>query len=123
MKIIRFIVGKIILGLDKLFTPNSMQRSAESQAKVDQELASLVIYQYEACPFCVKVRRAMKKLNLNIELRDAAKIPRYRDELVQGGGKNQVPCLRIPDGTDKYRWMYESSDIVAYLEANFATRT
>ena len=38
-----------------------------------------------------------------------------RDELVAGGGRATVPCLRIeqPDGT--YEWMYESRDIVAYL--------
>jgi glutathione S-transferase len=38
-----------------------------------------------------------------------------RDELIQGGGKPTVPCLKIErNGED--RWLYESGDIIAYLE-------
>ena len=42
------------------------------------------------------------------------------DELIRGGGKSQVPCLRIdhPGGTTQ--WMYESTDIIAYLRRRFA---
>ena len=126
LKIIRFIVGKIILALNEIFVPTPMTRSVEHQNQVDRETASLVIYQFEACPFCVKVRRVIKKLNLKIALRDASKVPAYGEELVKGGGTLQVPCLRIPEGQNeegsngKFRWMYESSDIIAYLESRFS---
>ncbi len=39
----------------------------------------------------------------------------YRNELMAGGGKTQVPCLRISDGASE-QWMYESRDIVEYLK-------
>lgn len=96
-----------------------MERSGESQTKVDQATASLVIYQYEACPFCVKVRRALKRMNLHIELRDA-KNQKFKEELIKGGGKNQVPCLRIPKGNGDFQWLYESNDIISYLKSNYA---
>ena len=34
---------------------------------------------------------------------------------LNGGGKLQVPCLKI-DG-DKIRWMYESKDIIIFLNS------
>jgi glutathione S-transferase len=67
----------------------------------------------------VKVRRAMKRQSVNIELRDAKNDPTHRADLEAGGGRIKVPCLRIEkDG--QVEWMYESSDIVTYLEKEFA---
>ncbi|MBT7717899.1 MAG: glutathione S-transferase domain-containing protein, partial [Halieaceae bacterium] len=37
-----------------------------------------------------------------------------------GGGNLKVPCLRIDQGEQDYEWMYESKDIIQYLEARFA---
>jgi len=45
--------------------------------------------------------------------------PTHRDELEQGGGKIKVPCLKI-EKEGQVTWMYESSDIVNYLEKEFA---
>ncbi len=42
-----------------------------------------------------------------------------RDELLAGGGKVKVPCLKITQGGEE-KWMYESSDIVSYLQQEFA---
>jgi len=36
-----------------------------------------------------------------------------------GGGKLTVPCLKIENDSGEVTWMYESSDIVAYLEGRF----
>jgi glutaredoxin len=123
MKTLRSILGKLILVLDRSFSPKALVRSAESQAKVDAETAKLALYQFETCPFCVKVRRTIQRLGLKIELRDAkddSKWPKWKEELVREGGEYQVPCLRIPEADGSVRWMYESSDIVSYLEARFA---
>jgi glutathione S-transferase len=84
--------------------------------RVDQETASLALYQLEACPFCVKVRRAMKRLNLRIELRDIKRSEKFAAELKQNGGQDQVPCLRIPGAAGKDQWMYESDAIIEYLK-------
>ena len=121
MAAIRWILGKVILFLNFLFTPKLLvHRSPEAQAQVDQSTASLALYQFEACPFCVKVRRAIRRLGLNIELRDAQNNATYADELVKGGGQRQVPCLRIADSGSPVRWMYESSDIIEYLTSRYS---
>ncbi|HAI96784.1 MAG TPA: glutaredoxin, partial [Methylococcaceae bacterium] len=39
----------------------------------------------------------------------------------EGGGKLKVPCLRIEED-GKVSWMYESSDIINYLEDRFAVK-
>lgn len=51
---------------------------------------------------------------INVELRDIAN-PEYRNALVAGGGKAQVPCLLIETDDKPQWWMYESEDIVRYL--------
>ena len=119
MKIIRFIVGNIILLLNAVFTPKSMVRSDADQAKVNAQASKLKLYQFNACPFCVKVRRAMKRLNLPVETREAKLEGPYRSELISQGGKAKVPCLRIEAQDGSFQWMYESSEIVTYLQKQF----
>lgn len=119
MKLIRLILGNIILALDWLTSPKGMVRLPEAQKKVDSELSSLQIYELKMCPFCVKVRRAMKRLSLTIQTRDVGVDPKAQEELMQGGKKDQVPCLRITNASGAVEWMYESSEIIAYLEKRF----
>ena len=38
----------------------------------------------------------------------------YR-ELVQGGGRGTVPCLRIEHNDKEVQWLYESLDIMDYF--------
>ena len=52
-------------------------------------------------------------------LRDILSQPGYNAELIAGGGKNQVPCLRIEDDEGGVRWMYESIEIIQYLKTEF----
>jgi glutaredoxin len=120
MQIIRLILGKLILLGNWIFTPQSLKRNPALQAAVDQQAASLALYQYEACPFCVKVRRSMKRQGLTIVTRDVKRSENAKDELLAGGGNLKVPCLRIDQGEQDYEWMYESKDIIQYLEARFA---
>ena len=119
---IRWLLGKIILFLDWLTSPREPVHAAARQAELDAQTANMSIYQYAACPFCVKTRRAIKRLGLNMELRDAKNDPEYRLELEQQGGKQQVPCLRIEEDGG-ITWMYESSDIIAYLNRRFGDQT
>jgi glutaredoxin len=97
-----------------------IERSSAEQSRVDAETAAWSLYLYVGCLFCSRVERAIDRLALRIERRDIQQEPRYRGELVEGGGRATVPCLRIADenaGGD--RWMYESADIVAFLERRF----
>ncbi|WP_461537041.1 glutaredoxin domain-containing protein [Spongorhabdus nitratireducens] len=120
LKLIRNGLGYIVIAIDLLTRPRKMKRAAEEQAQVDQATKNLKLYQFNGCPFCIKTRRVIHKLNLNIELRDAANNPAYRAELEQSGGKIQVPCLKITDDNGSVQWMYESSAIAEYLEQRFA---
>lgn len=56
-------------------------------------------------PFCIKVRQEMRRLSLDIELRDAKNDPQHRAALLQGGGTVKVPCLRITDARGNSQWM------------------
>jgi glutaredoxin len=121
MRIIRLILGKLILFFNWVFSPRGTRRDPEIQAGIDAQTASLKLYQYEACPFCVKVRRAMKRNTLTIETRDVKRSASAREELLAGGGNLKVPCLRIENERGQAEWLYESSDIVRYLEDRFAS--
>lgn len=90
---------------------------SESHLKADD----LALYHHEQCPFCKKVRDVMNRLGLEMELHDIRQDDAKRQELVEGGGQQKVPCLRIdkPDGSSE--WMYESEDIAEYLLRRFDT--
>jgi glutathione S-transferase len=83
------------------------------------KVPGLSLYHFDACPYCQRVRSAMKRLSLELELRDIQAQPKYRDELVAATGRQMVPCLRIESG-GKARWMHESADIIRYLETEVA---
>ncbi|MCD9511436.1 glutathione S-transferase N-terminal domain-containing protein [Photobacterium phosphoreum] len=118
MKALRWIVGRIILILNAIFSPQGMQRSEAEQQAVDAAVANMQLYQFETCPFCVKVRRHAKRLNIPLATRDA-KVAPWDKKLLEQGGKRKVPCLRIEEN-DQIIWMYESNDIIAYLDKRFA---
>ncbi|WP_144392083.1 glutathione S-transferase N-terminal domain-containing protein [Pleionea sediminis] len=118
IKLIRLALGGLIVSADRLTRGPKLKRPEEQQREVERQVKSLALYQFSLCPFCVKVRRKMHKLNLPIEIRDAKSQGTFRDELLNGGGKIKVPCLRI-ETQQGARWMYESSDINRYLEREF----
>ncbi|MCA9393757.1 MAG: glutaredoxin [Candidatus Omnitrophica bacterium] len=122
MNVIRKILGAIILFVDGLTRPRQMQRTDEERVKLDEQTRKMQIFEFRTCPFCVKVRRNIHRLNINIPLRDARNDPDAARELIEGGGKRQVPCLRIEeDGL--VSWMYESNDINAFLNERFENVT
>lgn len=121
MTLIRWILGKIVLAIETLFSPKGVVRPPEEQKKVDSQTARLKLYQFKACPFCVKVRFAIKRLGLKIETRDA-KVNPFKKELIEQGGELMVPCLRIEKEDGSVQWLYESSAIVSFLNERFATR-
>ncbi|AKX44800.1 glutaredoxin [Thiopseudomonas alkaliphila] len=121
VKALRNGLGQIIIFADWVTRPKKKQRSAAEQQQVDQAVQGFQLYQFHACPFCVKVRRKMHELNVSIELKDAKNDPLARAELEQQGGKIQVPCLKMLDSaTGEVTWLYESKAIVEFLENRFA---
>jgi glutaredoxin len=112
---VRRIIGPIMLVIDKLTTPKGISRPAEIQQHLDQATQALALYQFKTCPFCMKVRREIKRLSLNIELRDAQHDSHHRTQLLQGGGQIKVPCLRINQNSEEDTWLYESNAVIQYL--------
>ncbi len=102
-----------------LFNPAPKTRSPEEQRRVDEETAGLSLYFFPACPFCIKVRRRIRRLGLKIEERDIHRNRDWAQELGAGGGAVQVPCLRIESPGQKTAWLYESADIANYLEQRY----
>jgi glutaredoxin len=119
-KTLRAVLGPFMLLWEWLTRPQGVARTPEAQAAVDAECRHLVLYQFRTCPFCIKVRQEMRRLSLHIDIRDAQAAGPARDELVAGGGRAMVPCLRITDPDDKHTWMYESGAIIAWLRDRFA---
>ncbi|SCZ66445.1 glutaredoxin family protein [Thiohalomonas denitrificans] len=111
----------VVLLVDRLAAPTPVQRPEPEQEYVDRQTRALTLYQFKTCPFCIKTRHAIRRLALNIELRNAQHDPVSREELLAGGGEVKVPCLRIVEEDGSVRWMYESSDIIDYLDGRFGT--
>lgn len=119
LKLTRNALGLVIVFLDWLSRPKSVQRNDEEQTRAQEAVTGHSLYQFFACPFCVKTRRALHKLGVNVEARDINKHPQHRADLQAGGGRVKVPCLRIEEN-DEVRWIYQSNDIIAYLEQRVA---
>ncbi|KAJ7544501.1 hypothetical protein O6H91_09G081100 [Diphasiastrum complanatum] len=71
------------------------------------------LYEFEACPFCRRVREALTELDLSAEVYPCPKGSlRHRPYVLRVGGKEQFPYFVDPN---KGVTLYESSDIVHYL--------
>ena len=79
-------------------------------------MSSFALYYYDQCPFCQLVLRELNGLKTQVELKNTLTVPNNRQELVAGGGRTTVPCLRITNEGGEVQWMYESSDIARYLK-------
>lgn len=119
LKLLRNGLGLLIVFISSITLPKQIKRSEEGQKSAQQQADKLSIYQFYACPFCVKTRRAVHALNIDIEYRDATNNKLHRSELLEQGGEIKVPCLRIEEAGAS-RWLYESSDIINYLNKQFS---
>jgi glutaredoxin len=118
-KAVRAILGPFLLLNEKLNQPQAIQRTPEAQAKVDKACQNLALYQFNACPFCIKVRQEMRRLSLPIALINAQQA-QHKADLLNLGGSPKVPCLRLRRADGKFDYMYESKDIIAYLRKEFS---
>lgn len=90
-------------------------------SKTKKRLKHVQLFYFASCPFCIKVRLTLWWMGLELPLKDILSSTKNRDELLAGGGKAQVPCLRIAHGEGDIEWMYESSDIIRYLKRQLAS--
>lgn len=118
---LRAVLGPLMLLKERLTQPKGVVREPSAQTRVNLQCQNLALYQFQTCPFCIKVRQEMRRLSLPIEHRDAQHDTAHRTALLHGGGVIKVPCLKIVDASGKSQWLYDSSAIIAYLQARFAT--
>ena len=76
----------------------------------------LSLYYKELCAFCQRVLQMAENLGVEFDLKDIED-DAIAAELVEKGGKRQVPYLV---DTDKDIAMYESNDIIDYIRDNYA---
>lgn len=119
-KTLRIVLGPFMLLWEWLTRPTGSVREADAQAEVDRQCRNLVLYQFKTCPFCIKVRQEMRRLSLGIQQLDAQPEGRHRNDLLCGGGRAMVPCLRITDTAGDSEWLYESGAIIDYLRGRFS---
>ena len=72
----------------------------------------LTLYYKPACPFCERVLQMADNLKVNLSLKDISEDEMAKAELLEKGGKQQVPFLV---DTERDVSMYESSDIIDYM--------
>ena len=116
---IRWPLGQLVIFLDWITRPPLPDIAAERRTELDTITSTMKMYQFKQCPFCVKTRRNIRRLGLNIELRDARNDPKWNSELISEGGKYQVPCLRLVNDDGSSEWMYGSEKIISYLDQRF----
>jgi glutathione S-transferase len=77
----------------------------------------LELWSFEASPYCRLAREALCELELPYVLHNVGKGSPQRDAFVKRSGKMMVPYLVDPNPG---REMFESAEIVAYLNATYA---
>ena len=120
-KTLRVILGPVMLLKENLTRPKGLTRPQPAQEKADRQCQSLVLYQYQTCPFSIKVRQEISRLSLKIKRIDAQQEGPDRQELLQRGGHAKVPCLKITDKAGNSQWLYDSEKIIGYLRGRFVT--
>ena len=83
--------------------------------KREISIESMVLYKSPICGFCFRVIRFLKRQGISMQMRDVFMDTGASGELVSGGGRSTVPCLRIQQDDGSVEWMYESLDIIEYL--------
>jgi hypothetical protein len=80
-----------------------------------KKLPGHTLYHFWGSFFSYPVRKVIYEMGLDMPFKDVLLDKDAYADLVQLGGKDRVPCLRIetPSGV---KWMYESRDIISYLQ-------
>ena len=106
--------GSLVQTHDELFAVVYQEHETEkSIKKAHVEQPKLVLYIRPTCPYCVKVLNYLKSVNKTVPMKDIGKDAAAAKELVDVGGKRQVPCLFING-----KPLYESNAIIKWFKNN-----
>lgn len=76
----------------------------------------LNLYYKPSCPFSQRVLAANEQIKAELNLLDVGADVELREQLIQKGGKKQVPFLW---DTTRDECLYDSQDIIAYLSKHY----
>lgn len=82
------------------------------------EFDMLTLYYKTTCPFCQRVLGEAEDMGVQFNLKDISSDETLAEELIARGGKRQVPYLV---DEEKGVEMYESGDIIEYLQGKQST--
>lgn len=128
---LRLGTGAFVLGwkIDTLFAPEDgkyalqlgpfrIRDSSSVLSDAPRPKKPLILYEYDASPFCKRVREMMNLLDLTCEYRPCpgARMGKFSDDLFQRTGRRTVPYLIDPNtGVE----MFESNDQIEYLLSTY----
>ena len=105
-------IGSLIHIYDDMFAVAYKEYETEKQVKkAGIEKPKLLLYGRSTCPFCKSVNAYLSSLNKTIPSIDIGTHPEATKDLVEIGGKRQVPCLVINEEA-----LYESNEIIKWLK-------
>ena len=78
----------------------------------------LNLYYKPTCPYCQRVLAANETIKAPLTLKNVSADHTLLEELIEKGGKSQVPFL---EDTDCHKSMYESVDIIEYLATHYGS--
>ena len=105
----------LLLGLALL--PRLGRGGKYRASKANDETKPLILWAYEASPFCVLVREVLTELELPHIIRSCARGSPKRQQLFEQEGLFQAPFLEDPNTGVR---TFESASIIEYLEAEYA---
>lgn len=117
----RLISAGLMLGMAWLATPamaaTPVTHDANVQTAPIAKDAPLVLYYRDDCPYCWNVMSYLNDQHRELPMKEINSSEAISNELIIGGGKRQVPCLRIRENNgNKITWLYQSAEIIKYLD-------
>ena len=88
--------------------------------KRSEALRGCELYHFQASPFAARVRGALAKFQVEIPMHDVLESNKAWKELIAGGKRDRVPCLKVTEPGAPDRWIYESLEIVKFIEIRMA---
>ncbi len=79
----------------------------------DKTVPTLELFYYDACPFCQFVLRTIKELKIKVQYCNIQENEIHLNRHIGATGRRTVPCLYIDNEP-----MFESSDIIQWLQSN-----
>jgi glutathione S-transferase len=114
-------LGPVNLASSMLATLVRTGAGISSKSALLKPETSLKLFDIEGCPYCRLVREALTELDLDAEIYPCPKQgERYRQEVIEKGGKAQFPFLIDPNTGVQ---MYESLSIIKYLFDTYGQRS